>query len=206
MDRKDNRKQSIDNRGIKKFIIPIIIFFSSCAGLSAQESSHRSLKSIELLSGFGKSELREQGSYYLTPFIFGLDFDINPILKNKGINLPGLFEFQLEPFISIVNKPDLNIEAGNTFFLKLGILPETFKFQPYIKAGTGFLYMSQHTREQSTQFNFFEQGGAGFHYFFNKNLALTADYRLRHVSNAAIKQPNKGINGRFYLLGLTLRF
>lgn len=191
---------------IKKNFLVFIIFFSSCASLFAQESSPGNLKSIELLSGFGKSELREQGNYYLTPIIFDFDFDLNPILKNKGINLPGLFEFQLEPFFSIANKPDPNIEVGNTFILKLGILPETFKFQPYIKVGPGFLYMTQHTREQATQFNFFEQGGVGFHYFFNKNLALTADWRLRHVSNAAIKQPNKGINGRFYLLGLTYRF
>ncbi|MFH1441352.1 MAG: acyloxyacyl hydrolase [Candidatus Omnitrophota bacterium] len=192
---------------IKKSFFVFTFLFLSCVSLFAQEEpSPRSLKGIELLSGFGKSKLREQGNYYLTPIIFDLDFDLNPILKNKGINLPGLFEFQLEPFISIVNKPNSNIEVGNTFILKLGILPETFKFQPYIKAGVGFLYMSQHTREQATQFNFLEQGGVGVHYFFNKNLAVTADWRLRHVSNAAIKQPNKGINGRFYLLGLTYRF
>lgn len=189
-----------------KFIIFLIILFIPCFRLFAQEAPPRSLKSIELLSGFGKSRLRDKGNYYLTPIIFDLDFDLNPILKNKGINLPGLFEFQLEPFFSIANKPHSNIEVGNTFILKIGVLPETFKFQPYAKVGPGFLYMTQHTHEQATQFNFLEQGGIGWHYFFNHNFALTGEWRIRHVSNAGIKLPNKGINGRFYLLGVTYRF
>jgi opacity protein-like surface antigen len=68
------------------------------------------------------------------------------------------------------------------------------------------LYMTQHTLEQGTQFNFLEQGAAGAHYYLNNNLAITADYRFRHVSNAGIDEPNGGINTSFFLLGATYRF
>ena len=66
--------------------------------------------------------------------------------------------------------------------------------------------MSQHSREQSTQFNFEEQGGLGAHYFLKKNIAINGECRIRHVSNAGIDQPNHGINSLFFLLGATYQF
>jgi opacity protein-like surface antigen len=68
------------------------------------------------------------------------------------------------------------------------------------------LYLSQHTREQGTQFNFNEYVGFGVHYFLKKNLALTLEYRYRHISTAGLDEPNKGINTNFTLCGASYTF
>lgn len=188
------------------FIVTFLILcflFNICM---AEEAKPKCLTAIEGLIGFGKAKLKEKGNYYLTPLMFDFDFDLKPFLKKRGFSPPGLFQFQLEPFMCIVSKPDANVELGNAFMFKVGVLPETAKFQPYAKAGVGMLYMSQHTREQATQFNFLEQGGIGAHYFFNKNMAFTAECRIRHLSNAGIKQPNHGVNTLLFVLGTTYKF
>ena len=195
------------NRNIKISLIAIALVLSFLCNICfAEEAKPKCLKAVEVLTGFGRAKLHGKGNYYLTPFIFDLDFDLAPPIERWGLKLPGLFQFQLEHFISAVSQPDANVELGNAFMLKLGVLPETFKFQPYIKAGVGMLYMTQHTREQSTQFNFLEQGAVGAHYFFSKKIGITMDCLFRHVSNASIKHPNHGINTLFYLLGATYEF
>lgn len=186
----------------------IIVLFISLLSFNlgfAEKSNPKSLKGFEVLSGFARSRM-EKGKYRLYPLLVDLDFDLKDFFRSKGIRYYGLTEFQLEPFINTVVRPNSNIEAGTAFMLKIGILPETLKFQPYIKAGVGMLFMSQHTREMSTRFNFLEQLGAGAHYFLTKKLALTAECRYRHVSNAGIREPNHGMNTWFYLGGITYRF
>lgn len=122
------------------------------------------------------------------------------------LTYPGLLQFVLEPFAFYVYKPDNNIEIGNNFLIKIGLTPDTWKLQPYFKGGVSFLYMTQHTLEQGSQFNFNECTGAGFHYFFRPNMAFSAEYRYRHLSNAGIAHPNSGINSNFYLCGISYKF
>jgi len=172
----------------------------------AEEIKPRCLQAIEYLSGFAWGKLRTKDNYNLYPFLVDFDFNLKPLIRKLNFNPKQLLQFQIEPFISFVSSPEANIETGTSFFLKMGILPETAKFQPYIKAGLGMVYMTQHTREQSTQFNFIEQGGLGLHYFFRKNTAFTLEGRFRHLSNASIKHPNTGINTYFVVAGLSYRF
>lgn len=172
----------------------------------AGEAKPKCLEGVEYLSGFGWGKLRTKDNYNLYPFLVDFDFNLKPLTRKLNFNPKQLLQFQIEPFISFVSSPDANVETGTSFFLKMGILPETAKFQPYIKAGVGMVYMTQHTKEQSTQFNFIEQGGIGLHYFFQKNTAFTLEGRFRHLSNASIKHPNTGINTYFAVAGITYRF
>lgn len=190
------------------------IFFISLLSFSllsintgrAEEEKQKSLAAIEFLSGFGRGDLVRKPDYKLIPFLIGFDFDLKPLTKNLNFNPPQLLQFQIEPFISYCLEPDSNIETGTSFFLKAGLLPETSKFQPYLKAGMGLVYMSLHTSEQSTQFNFTEQGCVGLHYYFAQNTAFTLEGRFRHLSNAGIKQPNHGINTYFVTTGIYYKF
>jgi len=166
----------------------------------------RSLKTIEFLSGFGWSDLKSNNSYDIFPFLVDLGFDLKPLTKKIGFNPPGILQFELEPFANFVSYPDAGAEIGNSFLLKVGILPETAKIQPYAKLGIGMLYTSEHTREQATQFNFISSFGCGAHYFFRKNTAFTLEGRFRHLSNAGIKHPNNGINTYFVLAGIAYQF
>ncbi len=191
---------------IRKFGFLIFIVLIGTAGLSyAEETKAKTLQAIEFFTGFGKAKLHAQGNSYFSPLIVDIDFNLKPLVKNIDF-LPGLLQFQLEPYISPIYQPRQDIEIGAAFMLKIGLLPETSKFQPYIKGGTGLLYMTLHTREQSTQFNFFEQGGFGFHYFITNHTALNLECRMRHTSNCDIKKPNHGINSLFALMGVSYRF
>lgn len=187
-------------------VLLLCLNLSSCRAEEEAENRKSSLKSIDILTGFGKAHLRVRGGYEFIPVIAGFNFDLKPFFEKFNLSPAGLAEFQLEPFISLVYQPRLNIEAGNAFMLKFGLLPETSKFQPYINAGAGVLYMSQHTNEQAKQFNFLEQGGVGMYYFFRDDLALNMNCRIRHISNAGLDTPNQGINTLLYLVGVTWKF
>ncbi|MCM8786550.1 MAG: acyloxyacyl hydrolase [Candidatus Omnitrophica bacterium] len=164
---------------------------------------------IELLSGyFGlwQKDLEETNSTYQgVPLFLDFDFDVRGFLEKIGLKTKGKIDFVLEPFANTILKPNDNIEAGCNFLLKY-VFPLSETFQPYIKAGEGISYMSQHTYEQSTQYNFLSQGALGFHFFIKDNIAITAEYRYRHLSNASIKHPNNGINTDFILGGITFFF
>ena len=184
------------------FLIAGILFYSP----SARASDFVRFKAIEILTGFARSELKREKDSFMVPFIFAFDFDIKPTLEKFGISPSSLVELQLEPSVSYIYQPRPNVETNGTFALKLGLLPEDFKFQPYLKIGAGISFMSQHVREQATQFNLLEYYGAGAHYFLNKNLALTLDCRYRHLSNCGIKSPNHGINTLIFVAGATYKF
>ncbi len=190
---------------ISLFIFLSIIFFLPHGSLS-EEAKTKSLNGIEILTGFGWGKLKAKDNYNLIPLSVSFDFDLKPLVKKINFNPKTLLQFQIEPFTSFVSQPDTNLEAGTCFWLKTGLFPEDFKFQPYFKLGAGLDYMTQHTREQSTQFNFIEQLGAGIHYYFSKNTAFTLEGRWRHLSNAEIKFPNHGINTYFVVTGISYGF
>lgn len=180
---------------------------SSAVAVQVKDEKPRSLYGIEFLTGFGLAKLgAPQGDYHVIPFLVDLDFDLASILKKNNIPTLGLVQFVLEPFISSIYDPRSNVEIGNNFLIKIGFLPNTWRFQPYFKGGAGLIYLTQHTREQGSQFNFNEHIGCGLHYFFKKNLALTLEYRYRHISNAGIEHPNDGINTNFAIGGVSYVF
>ncbi len=188
----------------------LVILLSASLLLSemgwAQKEKLKCLEAVEFLTGFGWGKLRHKEDYHLAPFIVAFDFNLKPLTKKFNFNPSSLLQFQVEPFISFISSPDNNVETGTSFLLKMGLLPQTSKFQPFIFAGLGMVYMTQHTLEQSTQFNFTQQGGVGVHYFIRKNIALTLEGRYRHLSNAGIDHPNTGINTQFVLAGISYQF
>jgi len=172
----------------------------------AQKEKPKCLEGIEFFTGFGWGKLRKKQDYHLTPLMVDFDLNLKSLTQKINFNPKQLLQFQIEPFISFVSQPDINVEIGTSFLLKIGILPQTSKFQPFILVGPGMVYMTQHTREQSTQFNFTEQAGIGIHYFFRKNIAFTLEGRFRHLSNSGIKHPNTGINTQFIFAGISYQF
>jgi hypothetical protein len=166
----------------------------------------RTLEAIEVLSGFSWADLKDQDTLNQVPLIVDLDLNLKPLLQKINFYPEQLAQFQLELFLAGISSPKANFETGVNFFLKAGVFPQSWKFQPYVKAGLGLDYMTLHTKEQSTQFNFIETGGAGAHYFFTENIAATVEYRFRHLSNSGIDHPNSGINSQAVVGGVTYHF
>jgi lipid A 3-O-deacylase len=77
---------------------------------------------------------------------------------------------------------------------------------PFIDLGGGVIATDIRDGDLSTTFEFNLQGGAGLHYFFRGNFALTAQYRFIHLSNAGIEFPNLGVNSSTLLLGISWFF
>lgn len=196
--------KNIKSGAILASVACVMILAVSCF---ADEGNPGMLKGIEVLTGYSHADLKApQEDYEMVPLIVDLDFDLKPLLRRVNLDIPMRFEFQLEPFINTVYNPDPNVEIGNAFAFKLGLVPDTWKFQPYMKMALGMLYMTQHTLEQSTQFNFIQFGAFGMHYYLTENIALTAEGRFRHLSNSGIDHPNSGINNTFALAGISYEF
>ena len=171
------------------------------------------IKEIGFMTGYAHGLLDEKGSYKVIPAILRLGYSmdswglgfcdlIRPLANKLKMNPKGYTGLINELHLNTVFTPDSNLEVGWTLLIKYSY-PVTEKFHPYIIGGGGVQYISQHTREQSTQWGFTPQFGTGFSYFFKKNLALNLEYRRKHFSNASIRQPNKGINMNTFLVGLS---
>lgn len=193
---------------MKKIAVLLIaagLVFLSIVPSFAEETRQKTLDSVDLLTGFGWGKLHSNRNYNLVPFGVAFNLNLKKLTQKINFNPRQLLQFQIEPFLNFISSPRSNIETGTTFWFKMGFFPETWKFQPYAKLGAGIVYMTLHTKEQSTQFNFIEQGGLGFHYYFTKNTAFTLEGRWRHLSNAGIDEPNHGINTYFVLTGITYK-
>ena len=184
-----------------KFIV--ILFFSFC--LFFLSSNSYALEAIEVFTGYFEGKLKEKGHYEAVPLLVGFNFDLRPLVSKMGIDIKGRLCSVVEPFFSVVTSPDSNIEVGSNFLFKY-TFPLSERIQPYVKGGLGVLYMSQHTREQSTQYNFLPQFGGGLHYFIKEDVALSVEYRYRHLSNASFEEPNAGIDVSVILGGISFFF
>jgi hypothetical protein len=184
--------------------LAFLLALFQCAGAAETEGI---FEGMDFLTGFGWGKLRvEHGGYRSISLMVDFNFSLKPLLKKFDINPGALMQLQVEPFLADIYDPDQNFETGATLWFKFGILPQTSKIQPYGKVGLGIDYMTLHTREQITQFNFTDQAALGLHYFFTKKTALTIEGRFRHLSNCGIKKPNRGINSYFGTTGLTYQF
>ena len=170
-----------------------------------EEKPHKWLREVGLLTGYGTASLDDQSDYGIIPILTQFGFDINPLARKLHINPRGTIEGVVEPLMNVVISPDTNAEVGCSFLLKYSD-HITSRIAPYIEGGFGIIYTTQHTREQSTQYNFLSQVGVGLQFFLNEKFALTGGYRFRHMSNAGIKTPNRGINHHFALLGVSYFF
>ncbi len=186
-------------------IVLVILFFVSGACF-AEGRKIKAFQGIEFLTGYAQSELEEKGNYAGIPLFVDFDFNLKRVFSQTDFYPPGVLQFQIEPFVLGVYKPKADLEAGSSVFLKLGIFPESFALQPYVKVGGGASFMTIHAAEQSTQLNYIETYVVGTNYYFTQNTALILEGRFRHMSNGGRKLPNHGINTDFYLAGIAYRF
>jgi len=197
---------------MRKGLICIGILFFLCifivpSGFAQEKKSSPfwGIDSIHYQAGFFTGALKEQDRLKRIYLNVGLGWDVKPLFKKLGWKNPvGIYEIMLEPFINPVIAPYNDVEVGTCLCFKIG--PRWKRLAVYFKGGAGPMYTSLHTREQSTQFNYMNQVGGGFHFFLSENKAFTLEYRWTHYSNASIKHPNAGVDAHGGLMGLSLFF
>jgi hypothetical protein len=152
--------------------------------------------SKEVFFGYGYDDHLEGKGEYIHQTL-AVDFNYQ---YNRNNRFWRYFQFQLEPFVSFVSSPDDNAEIGCVFFIKYTV-PWDFPLKPYVRGGSGVILLTQETKELSTMFNFASQIGCGVSCALPR-VNISLEYRLRHISNAEIKQPNDGIDDRIWLVGI----
>jgi len=166
-----------------------------------EEKAKICLKRVTMLTGYGSDNI-EGGHYEVVPILIQFHFDINPFVQRMGVKTGGDFEFIAEPLMNLVTNPDTNAEIGISFLLRYEhAIVSRLKW--FFEGGVGSMYTTQHTHEQGSQYDFLPQAGLGLQYSLTKKVAVTAEYRYRHMSNAGASSPNHGLNHDFALVGLT---
>ena len=156
---------------------------------------------------FGSASLdKKDDDYEVVPFIFQFSLDLNPIAEKLHIksDITGL-ELLVEPFANFIARPSANAEVGCSFPFRYSVKLAPW-IAPYVEVGLGFIYTTQNVHEQGSQFNFTTQLGIGTQFPLTDHYALTAGYRFRHMSNAGLDSPNRGVDFHFGVIGLTYIF
>jgi opacity protein-like surface antigen len=204
---------------LRKGLFVFIFFLLSLNGYAASVEQPKYLKELGVLTGYGRTSVDDKDDYIAMPVHFRVGVDMDKMqlgycdwvergakkFFNKDFHPQGYTEFVMEPFVSYVPQPDTNAEFGLVLLSKFAY-PLTPKVHPYIFAGGGVMYITQHLREQSTQYNFTPQLGVGVSLFLKENMALDVEWRWRHFSNAMIKRPNDGVNLKMIFVGVSWFF
>lgn len=177
-----------------------VIFCSVAAHVSALP-----IKESGILTGVGTGDLRNQNDYVPVPIIWHIGYDFKPILKKINITPEAIVELYLEPQINPVVSPSTNVEFGCGIGFQIIFNPPA-KIRPYLTFGSGLIYITQSTEEQSTKYNFQDQAGCGIYYFLDEERAVNLGYRIRHISNLSIKRPNSGIDTHIAEFGYSVFF
>ena len=96
--------------------------------------------------------------------------------------------------------------AGVTFPAFRYHLATGTRLAPYIHFGAGGTTTNIKGPDLSRGFQFNLEGGAGLNYFVTKQVALSAEYRFFHLSNAGFAYPNRGVNAHLFCGGISYWF
>ena len=191
-------------------IVYLLLFLTSYASAqtdSPSDTSHKWFRSFGFTTGYGSASLdKKDDDYEVVPLLLQFSLDINPIAEKLHIksNITDL-EFLIEPFANFIARPSANAEIGCSFPFRYSVKLAPW-IAPYVEIGLGFIYTTQHVHEQGSQFNFTTQLGIGTQFPLTDHYALTAGYRFRHMSNAGLDSPNRGVDFHFGVIGLTYIF
>ena len=176
--------------------------WKTCAGCGFKKNIINS--GLAAGTGFGLEILGSKTSHELA-LVYGhmgwMATDI--IFKNRWYE--GNLELWGEIFAGEQHHPEPASVVGLTIGPRYHFVTES-RWIPFIDGGAGVSGTDIGEPDLGTTFEFNVQLGAGTHYFFMDNIALTVQIRGIHLSNAYIKRPNHGANALIFLVGVTCFF
>ena len=96
--------------------------------------------------------------------------------------------------------------AGGTIWGRYNFVPKRWPLVPYFQIGVGGEMMDINHQYDGHEFNFNVCGAGGARYFLTPNLALNAELRYRHLSNADTADHNIGVNALGPIVGISWFF
>jgi len=165
----------------------------------ANAGERSGVQELGIATGFGSAD---RDGVKIVPLFFRAgwyfpDF-IDAPLARHGLNL----KWVVEPwFAGITNHSDAFEFGVNLLYFKLDY-DRGQTVVPFVAGGEGAMYTSLQGLHLGGPFEFSSAIGAGLHVFLTKQVALSLSYRLRHISNAGLRNENSGLNTDFFLVGL----
>jgi len=117
----------------------------------------------------------------------------------------GNFDLILQAEVIGNFQPVGGYSLGAAFLFRYNFLVSK-KFVPYVELGVGFGYLDFNLQDQVDGFVFSPQGSLGAHYFITDEFAINAAWKVHHMSNSGLEQPNNSINANVFLLGVSYFF
>ncbi len=114
----------------------------------------------------------------------------------------GRHEILIEVPFSLVFHPEKAIVTGINF-LACWNFTASERIIPYVFVGGGPVYTNLDISGLGSEFNGNYQAGLGFNYFIQENTSINFNYRLHHISNSGIAEPNEPLNSSRILLGFS---
>jgi len=74
-------------------------------------------------------------------------------------------------------------------------------FRPYVEGGIGGIYTEWKVDGQGSHLNFNPQLGIGTEFSVGTDATYLAALRLHHISNAGLKEDNRGANSIVFVIG-----
>jgi len=197
-------------KSVRRFAVllaSLLLLSSAGAAWSADEkpspvlSGDRFFTEVGFITGFGYGTVSE-GDYFPVPMIVHLGVDMKrwvPSLRDHR----GTLSVFLEPQFNLVFGADFEIEGGVGLGLKYKYpLNEVVSAYGLISVGPHFITVN--TVDQANGFNFSDTVGVGVNVNIMPGAALDLGFRLRHVSNADLRDPNCGIDTYFGTIGFMI--
>lgn len=205
------KKQSRSLRIGNVVITALLVFSYSLIGVvQGGETTESSLQSISVFSGYSESDLDDAGDddYQLIPLMWRFSYDGDYLLAKIGLDMPGRWQLNIEPYFAQVVSPDNRQEIGCGFMLRTYLCSFDFfkKISVFLEGGIGPTILTQDNENQETDFNFIDQIGGGLEIALTNQLYLEITDRFRHISNAGLGDENSGINGNIVMVGMTWRY
>jgi len=177
----------------------IILVTGSLGRAEPVDGDRSGVQELALLTGYGFSR---RGNVQVVPLFFRagwyLPDAIDLPLAEHGVDL----KWMVEPWVAGVTNHQNAVEVGvHPIVFKIGY-DRWQPVMPYLIAGTGVMYTGLQGLQLGGPFEFSSYGGGGLQFFFNDRVALDLSYRWRHISNAGIEDPNRGLDTQFILVGV----
>jgi lipid A 3-O-deacylase len=189
---------------LSTLVLLILVVLPLCAVAEGTPVVSEAGSEYALLSGYGITH-RGFGATRSQVETFDMILRYGRFLSDevgKGLWWQGRHELLLElPYHLAIDHDGRSMAGG--YILGSWKFTGMERTAPYVFAGGGVLYVDLGLPTMGSRLNFSYQGGTGVQYFIRKDLALMAEYRYHHVSNAGTATPNEPLNSSKFLIGVS---
>lgn len=170
--------------------------------VSASGQTNKKEVGLRVAYAFKEEDLPERKDY--RPILILPYYNYYLTKKEKALRLSAFLEGQLSPvLVEYENATHRDLEWELGFNIGPSLSYRIKEVVPYIAVAYGANYITINTAKQADELIFTATTFAGIKKHIDNRWYGDAHFRLRHISNGGMKQPNLGIDNAFIGIGLS---